>query len=528
MNNNGDKGENLLVLIIMLFIVFLIALYFAREYIGQFQRLLIMLDFEILTYVKPLQLLYPEDIMRYKALVHSEAFAITGLNVIEGTYYNEYKGYEYNTLDRLFETFFVMNNIILMFALTPLAWFIKKVYSAKIIKFKINRKKEEVYPGLIDNKRRPSKNDVFEVMDYFPPILNGSTNEFIAGSIRLSKKQLDSSWMEVQRNKLEALKSEMPEQDYLRLKYLDKVFIRNFNDNELLDYIRIEVYRGKKPERNNKRPPKDLPKILTKENKEDYIKILKSNLITHSVDIEYGRLLMPDYYIFTPLESKKINEFETPGIKELVSVLKKYVMDDFRKEVNKTIKELQDEVKKLKKNNDNESLDSIKQNENLIIEMQNMLDPDFNNSRNQKILNLATIHSFEETFLMGLLIYGRTLVNLPVGVMAKMKFQNAALWYALTSYGRTYQYNAGLPIAVMYKIEKEEAEEREKEKLDIEDINPEELITDNLKEVMNETIGDQYTGGKAFDDGEQTIRRKRISDRKRTINPSEKNNTNKE
>ena len=61
----------------------------------------------------------------------------------------------------------------------------------------------------------------------------------------------DTAWMEAQKNKLEEMKKTLDEYDYLKLTYLEKFYIRNVNDVELLDYIRILVFKGKKPERNN-------------------------------------------------------------------------------------------------------------------------------------------------------------------------------------------------------------------------------------------------------------------------------------
>jgi hypothetical protein len=195
--------------------------------------------------------------------------------------------------------------------------------------------------------------------------------------------------------------------------------------------------------------------------------------------------------------SENINkkELECAGAKELISVLNKYVVEDFKGEIKKTIDELKKENVKLEKDGKTEDLE---QNKNLIIEMENMLDPEFNSSRNKKILELATTHQYEETFLMGMLIYGRNLINLPIGVLAKMKFQNSTLWYGLTSIGRTYQYVAGLPLAVLYQIERDEADAKETKKLDLETINPEDIIGEETKETINKTLGDQFEDGEAF------------------------------
>lgn len=495
MNQNNDKSEGILVLLLMGLALIVFGIWYIRAEIAGFQKLLLFIDFWILEQIPFLQHLYPSNIMAYKNLVYSDRFAEVGYNVLKDTYFNKYNGSEYVTMDKLYKNFYLMNTILLSFLFIPFCLYMKKIYSVKIDKTVIKRKKEEVYPKLVDNKRRPSKNKIFEVMDYFPPVISNSEDEYVSGSIRLSKKAMDTAWMEAQKNKLEEMKKTLDEYDYLKLTHLEKFYIRNVNDVELLDYIRILVFKGKKPERNNKKPPLKLPKDLTKENREEVIKILKSNIIEHDPEIEYGRLLMPSYYIFTPLENKKMTEFECAGAKELISVLNKYVVEDFKGEIKKTIDELKKENIKLEKDGKTEDLE---QNKNLIIEMENMLDPEFNSSRNKKILELATTHQYEETFLMGMLIYGRNLINLPIGVLAKMKFQNSTLWYGLTSIGRTYQYVAGLPLAVLYQIERDEADAKETKKLDLETINPEDIIGEETKETINKTLGDQFEDGEAF------------------------------
>lgn len=498
MNQNSDKSEGILILSLLALAIVVFAIWYIREYIAGFQKILMMIDFWLLNQVPMLQKLYPDNIMAYEALIYSDRFQEVGYNVIKDQYFNKYNGNEYVTMDKLYKNFYLLNTVILSSIFIPFSLYLKRVYSIVPNNTKIKKRKEEVYPGIVDNKRRPSKNNIFEVMDYFPPIISNSEDEYVAGSIRLSKKAMDTVWMEAQEVKLQEMKRELDEYDYLKLTHLDKFYIRNVNDSEILDYIRILIFKGKKPERNNKRLPLKLPNKLTKENKDDVMKILKSNIIEHDPEVEYGRLLMPSYYIFTPLENKKMSEFTCSGAKELIGVLNKYVVDDFKKEINSTISQLVNDNKKLSKQTDTVSIETLEQNQNLIIEMENMLDPEFNSSRNKKILELATTHQYEETFLMGMLIYGRNLVNLPIGVLAKMKFQNSTLWYALTSIGRTYQYIAGLPLAVLYQIEREEADAKEAKKLDLDLINPDDIIGEDTKDVINKTLGDQFDDGEAF------------------------------
>lgn len=513
MNQNSDKSEGIVVLSLLALVFLLAGIWFIKDDIAGVQKIILTIDYyivNILPFLKIFIVGNKEEVMYFLKMMVDGAplFNNVSYDVLNNEYYNIYENVQYDTFNKIYRGFYYINSILISFLMLPLTFQIWRLYSKKIIKFNIKKPKEEVYPGMVDNKRRNSKNKVFEVMDYFPPIITNSEDEFISGSIRLSKKAMDSSWMEIQKEKLKEKAKEISKYDYLKLTYLDKYYIRNIDDKELLDYIKILRYKDKKPERNTKKENRQLPKKLTKENYKEVINILESNLIEHDKNIEYGRLLMPAYYIFTPLENKKMKEFTCAGAKELINILSKYVVDDFKKEVNKTISELKKENKKLEKDGDSESLETIKQNLNLVIEMENMLNPEFNNSRNQKILNLATIHQYEETFLMAMLIYGRQLVNLPIGVLAKMKYKNSVLWYALTSIGRTYQYKAGLPLAILYQIEKEEAESREKEKLDIDTIDPESMISDNVKDEINDAVGDQYEGGKAFNTKRSSIRSK--------------------
>lgn len=120
----------------------------------------------------------------------------------------------------------------------------------------------------------------------------------------------------------------------------------------------------------------------------------------------------------------------------------------------------------------------------LIAEVENMLKTQTPDSRRAKIENIFTTHYFEETFLMELLKYGRTLINIPIGVLSGYtKNDNPALWFAMTSVGRTYVYNISSPISALYMFERRNQEKGSLKKAG------EEMIQNANSEETKDIIG---------------------------------------
>jgi hypothetical protein len=232
----------------------------------------------------------------------------------------------------------------------------------------------------------------------------------------------------------------------------------------------------------------DLPKKLTKENFKKVIRILQDNLLPPEPTKEFGRIIVPQYYILTPLKNQDLLKFKTKGSIRLTKVLNKYIKEDYKKEQAKSLEKLKKEIRteKRKKNPD---LELIELNESLIEQTEKSLTLEDKDTRASKIRKLATIHKFEETFLIALLLYGRSLVNLPMGILSQIKFENTALWYALTSLGRTFTYNPAIPIMVIYNVEKEKEAEKKEELLDVENLDPEKIISNKTLEKVSKNAG---------------------------------------
>ena len=115
MNQNNDKSEGILVLLLMGLALIVFGIWYIRAEIAGFQKLLLFIDFWILEQIPFLQHLYPSNIMAYKNLVYSDRFAEVGYNVLKDTYFNKYNGSEYVTMDKLYKNFYLMNTILLSF-----------------------------------------------------------------------------------------------------------------------------------------------------------------------------------------------------------------------------------------------------------------------------------------------------------------------------------------------------------------------------------------------------------------------------
>lgn len=506
MNNNEDKSANVMILVVIGTIILGVMLYFAKDFIAIFQSKLIKLDFFILKHISILQYIFGgQDIMQYYQYVNSSRFDEVGFEALDQTYYNvSTNGEKVLVLEQLYNHFFYLNSILISILFLPFFLFIKKIFSKEVIKFKINLKKEEVYPGIIKALRRKDSNGIFEIMDYIPPFIQ-DLEEFKNGSLRISMKARDNIWIETQEQKILKIKEDMKtdnpkgwQYDYLKLMYIYRSTgnSKYFKDDDLVDYLKWLRYKDLKPIKNRRLKLQELPKELihnkNKSNKDEIVKMLKLYLQPHYPDKEFGLIIMPKYYIFNPLTDAKLDQFKTKGSQGIIKILKKYMLDDFEEESQKNIAKLKKENKSLEKKGDEISSKQIEENLNLILDIEALLDPHVAESRKKKIIDLTMTHKFEETLILALLEYGRKLVNLPVGVLSPMKFDNSVLWYALTSIGRTYQFNAGLPLTILYKIEKNKALKKEEEKLDPVVVEFDNMISDETFDRINETIGNQF------------------------------------
>lgn len=190
---------------------------------------------------------------------------------------------------------------------------------------------------------------------------------------------------------------------------------------------------------------------------------------------QYGRILPPPVYVLTPLRplasgSKQLEfridtkkgksvqkeyTFQCVGGNEFLRILIDRVFLNFEETVAKSEKQMEEEIAKLENSTDPKDQEAVETLRKLISENRKMVEAGNATARRTKINELLAVHKFEETFLMALLEYGRTLLNLPVGILsAYTKRINPALWYAMTGVGRTFSYNVSTPITAMYRYEK--------------------------------------------------------------------------
>lgn len=260
-----------------------------------------------------------------------------------------------------------------------------------------------------------------------------------------------------------------------------------YKKNEHLDdYISYKKFYQRPTRINIKNKPYDFFKEMSKETFiNDYLLeeknpkrvALEKKLATHyykdDLGEQYGRILPLPVYIMTPIspkdrdqlsfrkagtDGKKFTDwgFKAQGANIFLKVMMDRILFSFESAIDDTIKMM--EKDRDAKGISDEDRDTI---EKLIAETKKMKDPSELQARRGEIDKLLKIHRFEETFLIGLLEYGRKILNLPVGnLSAHTKKLNPALFYAITSVGRTYTYNVSFPIVLMYEFEKRHAKDK--------------------------------------------------------------------
>ena len=241
-------------------------------------------------------------------------------------------------------------------------------------------------------------------------------------------------------------------------------------DEGLADYITFTKFYHKKARINTKNHP--IPLFEEKKN-------LEAAFATHyfpdDLHEQYGRILPPPVYVLTPLRplasgSKQLEfridtkkgksvekeyTFQCVGGNEFLRILIDRVFLNFEETVAKSEKQMEEEISKIENSTDPKDQEAVETLRKLISENRKMVEAGNATARRTKINELLAVHKFEETFLMALLEYGRTLLNLPVGILsAYTKRINPALWYAMTGVGRTFSYNVATPITAMYRYEK--------------------------------------------------------------------------
>ena len=348
----------------------------------------------------------------------------------------------------------------------------------------------EYYLNMITPKREDKIENKFKVMIDFDNKINAIKIAFTefgydkTGQQRAYKADMDNIEDIIERDKANnenrveydpdearvLLEKEVKDRYSDHIRQEEEYTYENSGDG-LKDYILFSKFYHRKTKRNNKDDPLPLPaaseiiRIIengSSDEKAKLEKIFASHYYPDDKLEQYGRVMPLPVYIMTPIRSvnvtdqvrfKKINggkstyTFLSEGANVFLEILIERILFSFEKSVKATAATLEADSKNADEENKNTLL-------KLKAEIEKMLATGEKDARRTHIDRLLEIHRFEETFLMGLLAYGRTLLNLPVGVIgAKVKRTNPALWYAMTALGRTYAYNVSYPIQAMYEYE---------------------------------------------------------------------------
>jgi len=220
----------------------------------------------------------------------------------------------------------------------------------------------------------------------------------------------------------------------------------------------------------------------------------------NSLHPEIGQLVMPYCYILTPFlfELKKekqlsqnqkieyfkmIENFNVKGYKKYIYPVFEEIYNNWYGNIDNLMKYYKQKIIENKRNLEIEK--KVKEEMNLKL---NLLKEEAEKQINSqssietKLLNIFEIHKFEETIIIALWKEFTKLENLPTTKLSNLKYDNFILWYALTSIGdidntqknyvigRPFDFNAGLPILLMYELEIKEYEERKKIKPNISEL----------------------------------------------------------
>lgn len=288
----------------------------------------------------------------------------------------------------------------------------------------------------------------------------------------LNSYSVDDGLDDIVNNKKESIKKE----------YFNLIKKSIYNIDPILkDYIIYIYFKDVKEQHNMKNKLPDLIDpysfrskfVSSKEQKQILLDRFKKYAYPDRTDINspFDMILMPRYYILTPLKfieeedkvTGKINkivdlkdlvENPVPGTKEYAKIVTSYIWTDYENNINNKIKALEDDNKKLSKKDPSDEMITI--NEKLIEEYKISLSAEKEGARNAVLKEMSRTYRFKETFLIECLHYVRKLLNFPTGSFGYyIKQKNPAFWYALNSIGRTHTYTVAMPIILMHKFEKE-------------------------------------------------------------------------
>jgi len=195
----------------------------------------------------------------------------------------------------------------------------------------------------------------------------------------------------------------------------------------------------------------------------------------NSILPEIGQPVMPSCYILSTFHYKieknssyfnLIKDFKVRGYKEYILPVFLQIYESWYGNITNLIGYYEKEIDKNKNNldiSDDEKASMELKMTLLKIEAEKQKKSE--SSIETKLLKIFQVHKFEETIVIALWKEFTKLENLPTTKLSNLKYENFVLWYALTSIGdvdntektkvigRPFDFNAGLPILIMYELE---------------------------------------------------------------------------
>lgn len=465
-----------------------------------------------------------------KGLFDNLKYVLNVGDTIELKVYNFFNKKTYTYFQDVFQDFYFLNILLIMIVFGVFFKLVHrkqnldgtKIYNKALLAYYDSIIKTPVRKGI-------GKKKLIVTNDHQPAALshNGESN-YINDSIKLTLlNNNETFWTEVKKSqsKEENIKNKKMKNE----KILEKEELLKIDIEKLKDAENIKKYYSLPPQYNKKRlmdvekeiekkrkelnyndaelklteVEKEIRKYIDIEKKktktpeeERFLKITKQsyerNIEDYNKNYDEGVFLTPKYYILHPknsdIEGEKGPKFyKTPGIKIIVELLYKYILDSYEPEIKKQIEELKAINKKLNTKNEYEAK-TYELNMQIIAEFERQLDENDKKSRVNTLISLSERHKYEETYVLAMWEYANTITNLPTGPLVKLKWENPVLWYAFTSLKRPSIFKMGTPIYVMFLYEKEvEMEDVKSDTEELsEDANVNELYHEEIKEIEKE------------------------------------------
>lgn len=277
-------------------------------------------------------------------------------------------------------------------------------------------------------------------------------------------------------NNFERIKKNLLDNYNTLIEYTETVFkdYENYNG----DFVKIE---GKYIEIINKSLNELIYSLLMKI--EMYYKYGLEFNTSNENDIKpkVGQPVMTMTTILTPFvfhsqnKTKKlfdiIKDFKTQGFQKYILPVFEEIYHHWFANIEELVSFYRKELEDIDKNLDTSEDEKMQLNLKFsLLEREAQVQKTDKSSIETKLEKIMKVHHYEETIIIAVWKELTKYENLPTTKLSNLKYDNFVLWYALTCIGdvigdttidisvigRPFDYNAGLPITLMYELEKRE------------------------------------------------------------------------